>query len=395
MRREAWAAKIRGAPGADAGIRIVAVDGPRDLDVFIALPRHLYAGDPHFVMPLLLERRRHFRPRTNPWFEHAEARFWIAWRGGRPVGRISAQLDHLALERHGAGHFGLLEAEDDPGVFSALLGAAEGFLAEHGVRRVRGPFNLSINDECGLLVGGFAAPPSFMMGHARPHYGPRLEQAGYAKAKDLLAYRCELAPDLPPRMRRLLERAAGARRVIVRDLRGRRREHELCTVLDIFNDAWADNWGFVPFTEAELAHVVHSLSPLIQDDLVAIAEVDGEPAAMVVALPNLNEAIADLDGRLLPLGWLKLLWRLRRQRFGSARVPLMGVRRRHQGTPLGAALMVMMLDALNRAGARRGIRTAELSWVLEDNWPMRRVAEAFGAEAYKTYRIYEKALAPA
>jgi GNAT superfamily N-acetyltransferase len=208
----------------------------------------------------------------------------------------------------------------------------------------------------------------------------------------MLAYRCILTPDLPPKGQRLLERIGEGHRVVVRDLRGRRRDKELRIVLDIFNDAWATNWGFVPFTEAELAHVVRSLSQLIQDDLVAIAEVDGEPVAMMVALPNLNEIIADLDGSLLPLGWAKLLWRLRMGRFSSVRVPLMGVRRRHQGSRLGATLMVLMFEALNRAGWQRSIREAELSWVLEDNRPMRHVAESFGAEPYKTYRIYEKPL---
>ncbi|WP_135467350.1 hypothetical protein [Crenalkalicoccus roseus] len=376
-------------------IRVTPVTGRRDLETFLSLPRRLYTDDPHFVMPLLMERRRHLSPRTNPWFEHAEARFWLAWRDGRPVGRISAQVDRLVVERHGAGHFGLLEAEDDPEVFAALLGTAEEFLAGHGLRRVLGPFNLSINHECGLLVEGFDSPPRFMMGHARPWYGPRIEQAGYAKAKDLLAYRWPFAPELPPRGHRLLRRFDGAGRLLVRDLRGRRRDEELRTVLDIFNDAWGGNWGFVPFTEAELAHLVRSLSPLIQDDLVAIAEVDGEPAAMMVVLPNLNEAIADLDGRLLPLGWLRLLWRLRRQRFATARVPLMGVRRRYHGTPLGALLMVRVFEAMGRAGWRRGLREAELSWVLEDNRAVHNAALAVGAEVYKTYRIYGKALGPA
>jgi GNAT superfamily N-acetyltransferase len=375
-----------------SGIRIAAVGTPDDLNRFISLPRRLYRTDSRFVMPLHLERRRHLQPRTNLWFAHAEARFWIAWRDGCPVGRISAQRDHLALERHGAGHFGMLEAEDDPAIFAALLGTAEEFLASYGLRQVRGPFNLSINDECGLLVDGFGTPPSFMMGHARPYYGAHLEAAGYAKAKDMLAYRCTLTPDLPPKGQRLLERIGDAGHAGPARPRGRRRNQELRIVLDIFNDAWSGNWGFVPFTEAELAHVVRNLSPLIQDDLVAIAEVDGEPVAMMVALPNLNEIIADLDGRLLPFGWLKLLWRLRMGRFGSVRVPLMGVRRRHQGTKLGATLMVLMFEALNRAGWRRGIREAELSWVLEDNRPMRHVAESFGAQPYKTYRIYEKPL---
>jgi GNAT superfamily N-acetyltransferase len=388
------------APAVSAGaapppLEVAPVENRRDLGDFLALPHRLYAGDPHYVPALALERRRHLSPRINPYFQRAEACLWLARRDGRAVGRISAQIDHEALAHRadGSGHFGLLEAEDDPEVFQALLGTAEAWLRAQGMERVSGPFNLSINDECGLLVDGFERPPMLMMPHGRPYYGPRLEAAGYQPARELLAYHVEIAPSLPEAGVRLVRRVREVSRVTVRPIRWRRYHEEIATIVDIFNDAWADNWGFVPLSGARLDHMARSLKPIVVDELVAIAEVDGHPAGMLVALPNLNEALADLGGRLLPLGWLKLLWRLKAGRIGTVRVPLMGVRRRYRGTLLGGALMVMMFERVRDACHRRGIRAAELSWVLEDNRAMRHVAEAMGSRVYKRYRLYEKPLA--
>lgn len=382
-----------GVHGARARVEVVPVASGRDLRRFVALPPRFYADDPHYVPALLFERRQHLDRRRNPFFQSAEACFWLALRDGRAVGRIGAQVDHEALARHeGVGHFGLLEAEDDPEAFGALLGAAEAWLRARGMRRVRGPFDLSINDQCGLLVEGFDSPPMVMMGHARPYYRARLEGAGYAKAKDLLAYHMAIGDTMPEAGLRLVRRLGNAGRVTVRPLERARYREEIATLADIFNDAWAENWGFVPLAGARLDHLAASLKPIIGDDMVAIAEVDGRPAGMMVALPDVNEAIADLGGRLLPLGWLKLLWRLKAGRVRGARVPLMGVRRGYQGSVLGAALMVLMFDRLRAAGYRRGVRAAEFSWVLEDNRPMRHVAESMGARAYKRYRIFDRAL---
>lgn len=375
-------------------LAVVAVASRGDLRRFIALPHRLHAADPHYVPALDFERRRHLDPRHNPFFERAEACFWLALRDGRPVGRISAQIDREALAHRddATGHFGLLEAEDDPEVFAALLGTAEDWLRARGMRRVSGPFNLSINEECGLLVEGFDTPPMLMMGHGRPHYAARMEAAGYGKMRDLLAYRVEVGDRLPEAGRRLMRHLGDPARVAVRPISRQRYAAEIADIVDIFNDAWSDNWGFVPLSGERLDHLARSLKPILVDDLVALATVDGRPAAMMVALPNLNEAIADLGGRLLPLGWLKLLWRMKMARIGTARVALMGVRRPWRGTRLGAALMVAMFERLRAAGYRRGIRTAELSWVLEDNRAMRHVAESMGARPCKRYRIYGRCL---
>jgi len=375
-------------------IKISPVQGPQALDRFIRLPWSLYANDSPWIPPLVLERRGHLNAKKNPYFQNAETSLWIATRGDRCVGRISAQVNHAYLDRHqdATGHFGFLEAEDDPDVFAALCTEAEDWLKKKGMRRIRGPFSLSINEESGLLVSGFDLPPTMMMPYSRPYYAERLEALGYQKAKDLIAYRYHADLELPAGPRRMIEKALATPDVVLRPASKANYDRDIRIILDIFNDAWAENWGFVPFSSGEIKHVATNLKPLIREELVCIAEVKGEPAAMIVSLPNLNEAIADLNGSLFPFGWAKLLWRLKLGRQSTARVPLMGVRRKHQGTLLGSALAFAIIDRIRQEHLRQGTREVELSWVLEDNWPMRRMIEALGAEAYKTYRIYERSL---
>ena len=260
------------------------------------------------------------------------------------------------------------------------------------MRRVTGPFSLSINDESGLLVDGFDTPPSIMMGHARPYYASLLTCAGYEKAKDLLCYRFMLDQSLPPQMAAYLRKTQRMDGLVIRPLVMERYGNELETIIDIFNDAWSGNWGFVPLSDAEIRHMAKMLRPLVGPDHFAIAELDGAAVAMAVSLPNLNEAIADLNGRLFPLGWAKLLWRVKARTPKTARMPLMGVRKSHQGGPVGAALALSVIDAVWSARKKAGVEMAELSWILEDNWPMRRMIEQLGVEPYKTYRIFQRDL---
>jgi hypothetical protein len=370
---------------------VAPVDRGRGLSDFLRVPWPLYADDPAWVPPLRLERRLQIS-RRRPFFAHARAAFWVAYRGARPVGRISAQVDRLHLERHrdGTGFFGLLEAEDDGEVFAALTASAEGWLEGQGLTRVRGPFDLSINEECGLLIDGFATPPMIMMRHGRPYYAARLEECRYRPAKDLLAYRLTTATvEMPPIMRAAVAKLKDVR---VRPLRRRHLREELGILRAIFEDAWADNWGFVPFTPAEFAELGWVLRFVVDDDFVQIAEVAGAPAAMLVLLPNVNELIRDLDGRLLPLGWARLLTRLLRRRARTGRVALMGVRKEYQRTALGLGLACLVIDTVRRAALARGLREVELSWILEDNRGVRHILESLGGDPYKRYRIYEKAL---
>lgn len=372
-------------------LRIVRVEGRSALRRFIRVPWSLYADDPRWVPPLLIERRQHLSSR-NPYFAHAQYCSWLAYRGLRPVGRISAQVDELHLQRHrdATGFFGMLEAEDDAETFRVLTDTAEQWLRGKGMRRILGPLNLSLNQEGGLLVEGFDTPPSIMMGHARPYYGLRLEEQGYSKQKDLFAYRVNADFDWPPFIKKMTTRAK--QDVHLRPLCMPRFSEELEILQGIFEDAWSQNWGFIPFTKTEFQHLGQNIKFLVDDGLVQVAEVNGAPAGMIVVLPNINEVIRDLNGRLFPFGWMKLLWRLKVRYPTSARVPLMGVRRRYQESLLGPALAFMLIDAVRTPVARRGIREVEMSWILEDNMRIRNIIESIGGTVYKRYRIYGKKL---
>lgn len=373
-------------------MRIVPVESGRDVTHFITAARAAYAADAAWVQPLVVERRLHLSKR-NPVFAHTRARFWTANRDGRPVGRISAQVDDLHLQTHrdATGFFGFLEAADDGEVFAALFRAAEAWLREEGMRRALGPFSFSINDECGLLIDGFDTPPMFMMGHARPYYDARVKEQGYVKAKDTVAYLLDPALT-PPEVMAASVRKAAASGVRVRPIRMSRLAEEMGILREIFNDAWSTNWNAVPFTAAEMEELGKSLRLFVPSEYVQIAEVNGEPAGMIVVVPNLNEYFRDFGGRLLPTNWLRLLWRLRRSPR-SARVPLMGVRKRYQRSALGMALVFVLVEAVRRPLLERNVHQVELSWTLEDNRPMHHIKERLGARPYKRYRIYEKPLA--
>lgn len=258
------------------------------------------------------------------------------------------------------------------------------------MERVRGPLNLHINEEVGLLVEGFSSPPFVLMGHARPWYGPAVEACGYERARDLLAYRVRPDFEAPRVMLKLAERMSD--RVVVRPLRRKQLLADAAVMRDIFNDAWQDNWGFVPLAEEDWLDTVNTLTKLMPDDYIQIAEYDGEPVAFMVALPNLNEAARDLKGKLLPFGWLKLLWRLFVRHPKTARIPLMGVRSEFQHSRLGPTLAFAVTDATRKALHARGVREVEMGWVLEENDGMRNIIETVGGEAYKRYRVYEKGL---
>ena len=375
----------------DATLTLVEVTQAGALRQFLDLPRRIYADDPAWIAPLAFMKREQLSA-ANHFFEHARWRGWVVRRNGQPVGRITAQIDELHLREHadGAGYFGMLEAEDDPAVFAALFGAAENWLQAEGMRQVRGPFNLHINEEVGLLVEGFSTPPFVLMGHARPWYGPAVEAQGYRGVKDLLAYHVRPDFEAPRVMERLAQRVSD--RVTVRPVRRRQLVEDAAIMRDIFNDAWRDNWGFVPLAEREWTETVTTLARLMPDDYIQIASYDGEPVAFIVALPNLNEAARDLKGRLLPFGWAKLLWRLKVRHPRTARVPLMGVRQSFQHSRLGPTLAFIVIDAVRKALHARGVTDVEMGWILEDNDGMRNIIETIGGEAYKRYRIYQKEL---
>jgi hypothetical protein len=311
------------------------------------------------------------------------------------IGRIAAQIDRAYLERYadGTGHFGCLVAEDDPAIFSALFSAAEAWLKSQGMKRATGPFNLSVNEEVGLLVWGFDSRPMLLVPWDPPYAGPRVEACGYAKVKDVLSYDYDVQNAPETIGAKLLARAGLADRVKVRTIDMKMFDAEVRTLVGIFNDAWSDNWGFVPFTQAEINHASKAFGPVIIPDLVIFVEVDDEAVAFIVALANLYEAIADFNGRLDPINLAKLLWRLKIAGVGSTRVPLMGVRKKYRNHPmLGAGLAMMAIDRLRQNGKRLGKTTAELGWILEDNKATNNIIRSVGGVHYKTHRIYEKAL---
>ncbi len=374
-----------------APITIRVVENKTHMRQFLALPERIYADDPAWIAPLKLLKREQISPK-NHFFDHARWRAWLAYRGADVVGRISAQIDEIHLAQYGdsMGYFGLLEAQDDPAVFQALFDTALAWLREEGMQRVRGPMNLHVNEEVGLLVEGFDTPPYVLMGHARRWYGDAVEAAGLRPVKNLLAYKIRPDFEAPRVMLRLAERVSD--QVVVRSVRRGELHADAQIMLEIFNDAWQENWGFVPLEPAEWQETVSLLTKLMPDDYIQIAEYAGEPVAFIVALPNLMEAAHDLKGRLLPFGWAKLLWRLKVRHPRSARVPLMGVRREFQHSRLGPTLAFMVIDAVRKALHARGVVQVEMGWILEDNDGMRNIIETIGGAAYKTYRLYEKDL---
>ena len=373
-------------------IDVRPVSGRRILKQFVKVPWSIYRDDPAWVPPLILERLMALSPKE-PVFEHLDWQGWIACRDGVPVGRISAQVDALHLKHHdpGQGFFGMIEGTDDAGVFESLANVAEGWLRERGMTSVLGPLNLNINQEPGLLYDGYEIPSSFLMGHGRPYYHRRLEAAGYRPCQELLAYRMEPNYDEPAAIRRLRRRLG--ERLVLRNFNRADKAAELEVLRRIFNDGWSENWGFVPFTQAEFKAIGNLLLMVVPKDFIRIAELDGEPAGFIVVLPNINACIRDLNGRLFPTGWAKLLWRLKVRFPTTVRVPLMGVRKDLHDTVFGPGIAMTLIHGMNAPVLRLGVTSGELSWILEDNAGMRSILERLGGTVTKRYRLYEKSLA--
>lgn len=373
-------------------ISVEKVMSKRDRLAFISFPSSLYDNDPNWIPPLSVERLEHLSAK-NPGTEHIRWQAWIAKSQGKRVGRITAQIDTLHRERYGedTGHIGMIDAVDDPAVFHALFAAAEAWLWAEGARKISGPFSLNINQESGLLVEGFDTPPSVMMPHGKPWYGARVEQQGYTKGIDLLAYWMQCRDlTFSPSLSRLMDQVR--KRVTIRCIDRQRFAAEMQILREVFNSGWQHNWGFIPFTEREFATMGEQLKFLVPDDMIYIAEMDAVPCGFIVGMPNINEAIADLNGSLFPFGWAKLLWRLKVSGVRTARVPLMGICKEHQFSRIGPVIALLLIEALREPFARRHIEAVEMSWILESNTGMRTILEKIGGKPYKRYRLYEKAL---
>jgi hypothetical protein len=375
-------------------ITIRPVEDAADRKAFVDIAYSLNRDDPNWVPPLKTEVHGLIDPRTNPWFEHAEARLFLAERDGEPVGRISAQVDKEVLQNIDPelGQWGMFEAADGE-VAAELIARAEDFLRGRRMKKAQGPYSLSIWDEPGLLVQGFDHSPTVMMGHNKAVYEGWVEAAGYKGVKDLYTYDLDITSGLPPLIQRIIASGERNPRIVIRKVDKSRFDEEAALILGILNDAWSDNWGFIPLSDDEIAYAGKKLKPIVFEDLIRVAEVEGEPVAFMITLPDLNELTRDLNGRLFPFGWAKLLLRLRRPQVRTMRVPLMGVVKRLQATRLASQLAFMMIEYTRRdAIARYGASRSEIGWILDDNVGMRSIAETIESRINRVYRIYEKAL---
>jgi hypothetical protein len=373
-------------------LKVLSVRSKEEREQFLRLPWNLYDRRPSWVPNLLMLQREAIDPKKNPFFGHGEAELFLALRGGLPVGRISASIDHDHNRYHNehTGFFGFFESIEDGEVAGALLGSAEGWLRERGMAQARGPFSFSINEEAGLQVDGFEEVAMIAMPQALPYYGKLVEGAGYAKAMDLLAYRWDIQ-EPPARMREAIDKTRAVAGLTVRPVRMRHLKQEVDVLLDIYNDTWHENWGYVPVTRGEAAKLVSDLRLIADKRVVLIAEMEGEPAGMVVGLPNLYEAIRDFKGFVDPLKAVKLLWRLKARGTRTGRIFLFGVKRKFRTREL-VGLPFLLLDELYRASKKARYVWCEQSWVLENNARMNAIMPYFGAHVYKRYRVYEKAL---
>jgi hypothetical protein len=370
-------------------IEIVTAESGKPLRDFINLPWSIYRDDPYWVPPLKRDVRT-LLSLEHPFYQHAERRLFLCMSGGTPVGRIAGIINHRHNEFHQekTGFFGFFEAIPEPSVTNALFGEAESWLRERGMDLCRGPVNPSTNEECGLLVENFLSPPFVMMTYNQPYYIPLLEGAGYRKAKDLYAYFFDVGRKLPHRLERLDKRIRDRERnLVIRPVDLKRFFEEIDTVKTIYNEAWEKNWGFVPMTDAEMDHMAKKLKPIVVPDMVVLAFIGDEPAGFLMALPDFNQVLKILNGRLTPVGILKAIRASKRIR--NPRVITLGVREKFRRKGIEAPLFAYAWGK----GIERGDLYGEFSWILEDNTLVNETAvKIFGATRYKTYRLYDKSL---
>lgn len=383
----------------DEQIIIKSVNDKAGRAAFVDLGRSFAAATPHSVPQIRSELLELIDPAKNPFFGHASVQLFLAYRDGKPVGRISAHIDELALELPpeqgmgpGTGMFGYYDAADEA-VGAALLERAEDWLREQGMAKALGPISMSIWEEPGLLIHGHDHPPTIMMGHHPAHYQAWIEGQGYARAKTLMTYDLDVSDDFPPLIQRIVKSGKHNDRITIRPVDIKRWDEEVQSVLHILNDAWSKNWGFVPFTEREIAYAGKKLKPLIKPEINRIAELDGKPVAFMLTFPDINDALRKIDGKLLPFGWFHLLRWLRNPVGAGMRVPLMGVLKELQNSRLASQLAFMMISDIRKSSHKKyGTKRAEIGWILDDNQGMVAIANAIGSTVNREYAIYAKML---
>ncbi|MEP2100888.1 MAG: N-acetyltransferase [Parasphingorhabdus sp.] len=380
-------------------IVIQPVTTKAQLKAFVELAYRLNADDPHWVPPLKSETYALLSPKKNPFFEHATVQLYLAERDGEAVGRISAHIDHLALEQPveqglgpGTGNWGLLEA-DSEATASSLIDAAEKWLKSKDIDRVIAPMSLSVWDEPGLLTFGYDHSPTVMMGHHNAAYQGWIEGEGYKSVKELITYDLPITDGFPPLIDRIIKSGERNSKLKLRKVEKAHFDRDAKIIMNILNDAWSDNWGFVPLTDHEIDHVGVKLKPIVYEDLIMIAEYDGKPVAFLMTLPDLNDRTKDMNGSLLPFNWAKLLWWLKFPKSPTMRVPLMGVVKELQNSRAASQMAFMMIEYIRReAVSKYGATRGELGWVLDDNQGMVAIANAIESKVNRIYTLYEKTI---
>ena len=378
---------------AEPAVTISEVRSRRERADWLKLPYAVHAGDPAWIPPLLLQEKLRLSARVNPFFAFGRARYFLAYRGGDVIGRISAQINDRYCEQYGriVGHFGFFVCMDDPEAARALVDAAARWFRSQGAVEMAGPYSFSINEESGLLIDGFDTPAAFLMNHARPYFGALLESAGLSKDMDTLAYR--MSPkQIPTQIQRLADQGRRIEGLTIRKLDKSRFAEDIRLILDIFNDAWRDNWGFVPFADAEATAMARELKPFLAGEFGRIVSLEGQPIAMILIIPDLNDIERDFDGRLLPFNWAKLVYRLWRRKARSARILMLGVRKQYQSTMSAGGVLALMISELIQDSRGYDFDWVEFSWVLETNKSMNALARMAAGAPVKRYRLYRKAL---
>ena len=374
-----------------AQTEVVEVESARQLRQFIIFPNKLYRGDSNYVAPLVSERKEFFDREKNPFYRTARVKLFLALQNGKVVGRLATCINfrHNDYHQDKVGFFGFFDTEDDYDIAHQLLKVGMITLKKEGMEKMRGPMNFSTNHETGFLVEGYDSPPAVMMPYNRPYQVMFSEKFGLKKVMDLLAYHITEEGGVPERIQRVVDKMREKSKVIVRPIRMSEFRKELQRVKDIYNAAWADNWGFVPMDEAEFDHLAKNLKQIIDPNIVLLGEVEGEPVAFSLCLPDINRALIYLRGKLLPFGLLKLLWHTKiRNKVNFARIITFGVTPEYRKRGIDSLMFVETF----RRGIKRGYTSAELSWILETNDMMCRGAEQMGAKLYKRYRVMEMPL---
>jgi hypothetical protein len=371
-------------------IQIIPVQSKKQLKQFIMFPFHLYKDDHYWVAPLIGEQKKFFRPDHNPFFEHSEAQFYLAEKNGKISGRISAHTNNQHNQFHNdkIGFFGFFECIEDQAVADALIETAQNWNQQKGKNVLRGPMNFSTNDECGLLIDGFESSPFIMMTHNKPYYLKLLSTAGFVKSMDMFAYLIPKTPT-PERLQRVVDKLQKRGRFIVRPLRTKRNElrQDLETVFTIYTNAWEKNWGFVPMTKREFFHLIDSMIDLVLPEFFYLAFVNDEPAGFYAALPDYNQILRKMKGRMFPFGFLHFLFG--RNKIDAMRVITMGVLKKYQGRGIDTVFYTKNFQVANEHKKLK-IKHAEMSWILETNEMMNRIATNLGGYVHKTYRILDK-----